>query len=120
MIGDGDPGKVAGLIDDESDLWTAISRTQMLAISVLEDGDQQLADRFAGLLPAPGGLFRQGDQWVDTEFGPVTGRSWVGCHLDEATPFGWSLLVKATIVKIELGEPAAPLLHHRGFYRPLS
>ncbi|MEV4507919.1 flavin reductase family protein [Dactylosporangium sp. NPDC049525] len=117
LVADGDPGRVAGLVDDESELWTAIEATGRFAVTPLAEGDNQLAERFAGLMPAPGGLFATGD-WDDTEFGPVPrGYPWAGCDLDGAREFGWSLLVEATIQRVELAQAAAkPLLHHRGRY----
>ncbi|MFF5122885.1 flavin reductase family protein [Dactylosporangium aurantiacum] len=117
LVADGDPGRVAGLVDDESDLWTALETTGRFAVVPLAEGDNQLAERFAGLMPAPGGLFATGD-WAHTPFGPVPrGYPWAGCRLDRAAAFGWSLLVEATVEVVEPAEPAAkPLLHHRGRY----
>lgn len=117
LVVDGDPGRVVGLVDDESDLWAAVEATGRFAVVPLAEGDNQLAERFAGLMPAPGGLFATGD-WESTEWGPVPrGYPWAGCGLDEARAFGWSLLVEATVQRIDLTDPAAkPLLHHRGRY----
>ena len=117
LVADGDPGRVAGLVDDESDLWTAVEAAGRFAVVPLAEGDNQLAERFAGLMPAPGGLFSTGD-WEATDFGPVPrGYPWAGCDLDGARPYGWSLLVEATVRHIDLGGAAAkPLLHHRGRY----
>nr|WP_239136102.1 flavin reductase family protein [Dactylosporangium siamense] len=117
LVVDGDPGRVVGLVDDESDLWTAIEATGRFAVTPLTEGDNQLAERFAGLMPAPGGLFATGD-WDGTDWGPVPrGYPWAGCGLDSAREFGWSLLVEATIQRVELPATAAkPLLHHRGRY----
>ena len=117
LVVDGEPGRVLGLVDDESDLWEAIEDSGRFAVSLLAADDRQLADRFAGLLPAPGGLFATGD-WEHTLFGPVpAGRSWVGCRLAGAEAKGWSLLVDAVIERIELHDPAEPLVHERGRYR---
>jgi flavin reductase (DIM6/NTAB) family NADH-FMN oxidoreductase RutF len=117
LVVDGDPGRVVGLVDDESDLWTAIEATGRFAVIPLAEGDNQLAERFAGLMPAPGGLFATGD-WDTTDWGPVPrGYPWAGCGLDGARAFGWSLLVEATIQRVDLAATAAkPLLHHRGRY----
>jgi 3-hydroxy-9,10-secoandrosta-1,3,5(10)-triene-9,17-dione monooxygenase reductase component len=121
LVVDGSPGRIVGVVDDESSLWETVSQTQRLVVSVLEVGDEQLADRFAGLLPAPGGLFRD-PVWAETAWGPVlsTASAWAGCRLDGARPFGWGLLVEATIEEVILGEPAPPLVHHRGRYRGIS
>lgn len=121
LVGDGDPGRVLGLVDDESELWTAIEAAGVFAVVPLGERHRQLADRFAGLMPAPGGLFRQ-EQWQQTPYGPVPAGSgtWAGCRLDGARPFGWGLLVEATLETITLGDAETPLIHHRGRYTTLS
>ncbi len=120
MIGDGEPGRLLGLIDDESDLWPAIQKAGRFAVQPLEEGQMQLADRFAGILPAPGGVFRQGEAWAETAYGPVVNATWAGCRLDQARQFGWGLLVEATLEQVELGPAREPLLHHRGSYRHIA
>jgi flavin reductase (DIM6/NTAB) family NADH-FMN oxidoreductase RutF len=121
LVVDGDPGRLLGVLDEESDLWAAIEDAGRFAVTVLTTGDRQLADRFAGLMPAPGGLFVGGD-WRESGYGPVSaGRTgWAGCRLDDARPVGWGLLVEATIEAVELGEAEPPLVHYRGRYRDLA
>jgi 3-hydroxy-9,10-secoandrosta-1,3,5(10)-triene-9,17-dione monooxygenase reductase component len=120
QIVDGDPGRLLGLIDEESDLWEAASASGRVVVLPLGAEDRQLADRFAGLLPAPGGLFRDAE-WQPTEWGPrLAGRTtWAGCRIDASRPFGWALLVEATIEHVEVGADEPPLLHYRGRYREL-
>jgi 3-hydroxy-9,10-secoandrosta-1,3,5(10)-triene-9,17-dione monooxygenase reductase component len=120
LVADGEPGRMLGLIDDESEVWEAISTAGVFAVCLLSPADKQLADRFAGIMPAPGGLFRQGERWIETGFGPVLDRSWAGCRLDQARRFGWGLLVEATIEEVHLTDRSASLLHHRGSYRQLD
>jgi flavin reductase (DIM6/NTAB) family NADH-FMN oxidoreductase RutF len=117
LVADGEPGRMLGLLDEESDLWAAVERQRTFAVSLLEEDDRQLADRFAGLMPAPGGLFATGE-WAKTGWGPVPrGRSWVGCRLESARAVGWSLLVEAVIERIELEDAGTALVHERGRYR---
>ncbi|WP_433053837.1 flavin reductase family protein [Dactylosporangium sp. CS-033363] len=117
LVVDGDPGRVLGLIDDESDFWAAAEAAGRFAVSLLTPEDRQLADKFAGLMPAPGGLFATGE-WERTDFGPVPrGRSWAGCRLVGAEAKGWSLLVEGELERIELGEAGGALVHERGRYR---
>lgn len=121
LVADGEPGRVIGLLDEESALWAAIGSAGRFTVCPLAQGQRQLADRFAGLAPAPGGLFAQ-DQWDQTDYGPVLAgdRTWVGCVLDTARGYGWGMLVEATIARITLGSgDAAPLAYHRGRYRTL-
>jgi flavin reductase (DIM6/NTAB) family NADH-FMN oxidoreductase RutF len=117
LVVDGDPGRLVGILDDESDLWTAVSAAGRFAVAPLTTAHRQLADRFAGLMPAPGGLFR-GGEWTETPFGPVPADAgaWAGCRLDSAREFGWGLLVEATIERVEIVGDAPPLIHYRGRY----
>lgn len=120
LVADGEPGRLLGLVDEESELWSAASTSGRFAVALLGPAHRQLADRFAGLFPAPGGLFATGE-WTETGYGPVPADAggWSGCRLDGAREYGWALLVEATIEVVELADRAAPLLHHRGRYREL-
>ncbi|MBU2663493.1 flavin reductase family protein [Actinoplanes bogorensis] len=120
VVADGDPGRVLGLIDDESEFWDALEPSGRFALTALTPADRQLADRFAGLMPAPGGLFAA-DEWLDTEYGPVPSgaRTWAGCRLESSRVVGWALLVEAVIEKVEAGPSPAPLIHYRGRYTEL-
>jgi 3-hydroxy-9,10-secoandrosta-1,3,5(10)-triene-9,17-dione monooxygenase reductase component len=121
VVADGAPGRLLGLVDDESALWDAISHAGRFTMTPLGPDDRQLADRFAGLMPAPGGLFAGGG-WVDTEYGPVPADAgtWVGCRLDSAREYGWAMLVEATIETIRVSGAAEPLVHYRGRYHGLA
>jgi 3-hydroxy-9,10-secoandrosta-1,3,5(10)-triene-9,17-dione monooxygenase reductase component len=119
LIIDGEPGHVIGVISDEADLWTAIKATERFAMIQLSTEDRQVADRFAGLLPAPGGPFRAGG-WQPTEYGPVpSDRTWAGCRLETGRPYGWGLLVEASIETITFAPAAAALSHVGGRYRDI-
>jgi flavin reductase (DIM6/NTAB) family NADH-FMN oxidoreductase RutF len=121
LVADGQPGLVLGLVNDESEFWEAAEAAGRFAVVPLPAAARQLADRFAGLLPAPGGLFAQ-EPWESTDYGPVPAGtpSWAGCRLLDATPAGWSLLVRAEIEKIVTDTDEDPLLYFRGRYRHLS
>jgi 3-hydroxy-9,10-secoandrosta-1,3,5(10)-triene-9,17-dione monooxygenase reductase component len=122
LVADGSPGRVLGLVDEESEFWDAAATAGRFTVTPLGPGDQQLADRFAGLMPAPGGLFAGGG-WTETEFGPVPAGAgtWAGCRLDGQRPYGWGLLIEATIEAIQLDDAGfVPLLHFRGRYRGLD
>ncbi|GAB1643965.1 flavin reductase family protein [Krasilnikovia sp. MM14-A1259] len=121
VVADGEPGRIVGLVDEESDFWDALSAAGRFAVTALEADDQQLADRFAGLMPAPGGLFTQGS-WEQTDYGPVPAgaRTWAACRLEGARPCGWALLVEATVETVRLDAVPDPLVHFRGRYRRLA
>ncbi|PZG01368.1 flavin reductase family protein [Micromonospora deserti] len=120
LIAEGEPDRLLGLVDAESDLWAAAEEAGRFAVAPLGPAHRQLADRFAGLFPSPGGLFATG-AWTDTPYGPVPtdAGGWAGCRLDTAREYGWGLLVEATIETVELAEETEPLLHYRGRYRQL-
>jgi flavin reductase (DIM6/NTAB) family NADH-FMN oxidoreductase RutF len=121
LVADGEPGRVLGLIDEESDLWDSLETAGRFAVAPLEPADRQLADRFAGLMPAPGGLFATGD-WTATEYGPVPSHAgtWAGCRLESSRECGWALLVTGVIETIVVNRNPAPLVHYRGRYRELG
>ncbi|MFC7529080.1 flavin reductase family protein [Actinoplanes sp. GCM10030250] len=121
LVADGEPGRVLGLIDEESDFWDAALASGVFAVVPLTPADRQLADRFAGLMPAPGGLFATGE-WRQTPYGPVPARAttWAGCRLDGNRPYGWALLVEGRIESTEIATSAAPLVHYRGRYAELA
>lgn len=118
LVVDGAPGSVLGILDPESELWEMVERTGRFAVAPLRATDAQLADKFAGQMPAPGGPF-SGYQWQDTPFGPVLAgvSGWAGCHLGTGQEVGWGLLVTGTIAHVDIGaEESEPLIHHRGRY----
>jgi len=121
LVADGEPGRVLGLIDEESEFWDAVSVARSFAVTPLGPGDEQLAERFAGLMPSPGGLFATGE-WTQTEYGPVPAGAgtWAGCRLESDRPCGWALLVQATIEQFHLDAAPVPLLHFRGRYQRLN
>lgn len=124
LVADGEPGLVVALIDADSDLYAAATRSGRVAVTLLGRRDAQLADAFAGLTPAPGGAFRLAS-WRDTEWGPVLEHAgaWAGCHLldEPAVPTGWAVLLRARIEHVEIAEmDDDPLVHHRGRYRHLE
>jgi 3-hydroxy-9,10-secoandrosta-1,3,5(10)-triene-9,17-dione monooxygenase reductase component len=118
LVADGDPPRLLGLVDEESDLWEAAKAAGRFAVTPLGSSHRQLADRFAGLAPAAGGLFA-GDGWTDTPYGPVPAdaSAWAGCRLDGVRPYGWALLVEATVERVEILGEDEPLVHYRGRYR---
>jgi flavin reductase (DIM6/NTAB) family NADH-FMN oxidoreductase RutF len=117
VVVEGDPGMLLGVLDEESDLYQAVRASGRFSVMPLRKDDSQLADRFAGLMPAPGGPF-VGEQWRETEFGPVLAdATFAGCVLEQARPLGWGVLVEATLARIELtSEAQVPLVRHRGKY----
>ncbi|QIX26319.1 flavin reductase [Nocardioides sp. JQ2195] len=122
MVAAGEPGRVLGLIDPDSDLMDTLASTDLAVVSLLHYRHHNLADVFAGTVPAPGGQFRQlreGVDWLETSWGPLLSdvTTWVGVRLETVVETGWSNLVTATIEKAEIGDDGEPLVHRRGRYQ---
>ncbi len=118
MVAAGDPGRVLGLVDPDSDLAEALQRTGRAVVHLLGWEHRNLADAFAGAAPAPGGAFRLGS-FEQTTWGPrlKDAETWVGVSLESAADVGWSSLVTCVIDEVALGDDAPPLVHRRGRYQ---
>jgi flavin reductase (DIM6/NTAB) family NADH-FMN oxidoreductase RutF len=122
MVAHGDPAHVLALVDPDSELAAALRETGRGVVQLLSWAHRDLADAFAGIAPAPGGVFRLGS-WTDTEWGPLLDgvSAWAGFTVAGTTEVGWSVLVDGVLERIELGDPEEPLVHRRGRYvRPGS
>jgi flavin reductase (DIM6/NTAB) family NADH-FMN oxidoreductase RutF len=115
LVVPGDPGQVVALVDPDSDLGSALGAGDALTVSVLGPNDTYLAEAFAGLAPAPGGMFRLG-QWTQTEWGPVLqGSTWLAATVTDLSPLGRALEVTATVESVGLARTEV-LVHQRGRY----
>jgi flavin reductase (DIM6/NTAB) family NADH-FMN oxidoreductase RutF len=115
MVVLGEPARILGLVDPDSDLATAIQRTSAVVVQLLTWTDRGLAEGFAGTAPAPGGVFRQAE-FVDTEWGPrlASADTWAGVRLEDSAELGWSLLLTGSVEHLEIGTADDLLLHRRG------
>jgi flavin reductase (DIM6/NTAB) family NADH-FMN oxidoreductase RutF len=120
VVVEGEPGRLLGVLDEESSLFAALGVGAGFAVIALTGDDRQLADAFAGLMPAPGGPFTLA-RWDRTTYGPVLAgaATWAGCRLAASRPIGWGQLFEATIERVELAPAAGPLVHWRGRYQTL-
>jgi len=118
LVAPGDPARVLGLVDPDSDFFDASTETGTAVVALLTWAHRDLADAFAGVAPAPGGPFRTGT-WRDTEWGPLLDgvSSWAGVRLEGAgQDVGWSVLLQGTVEHVEIGPETEPLVHRRGRY----
>jgi flavin reductase (DIM6/NTAB) family NADH-FMN oxidoreductase RutF len=117
MVANGAPGRVLGLLDQDSDLLGALEHSGLAAIQLLEWADRDLAEAFGGVAPAPGGPFTLGS-WTDTSHGPVlTDRTHALVRLESLVEVGWSVLATTAIEDVGVVEDHHPLEHRRGRYR---
>lgn len=118
MVAHGDPAHLLALVDPDSDLADRLRETGRGVVQLLSWEHRDLAEAFAGLAPAPGGLFRLGT-WEQTGWGPLLAgvSAWAGFAVaGEPAEVGWSALVDGVIEHVHLGEPVEPLVHRRGRY----
>ncbi|NUR06579.1 MAG: flavin reductase [Nocardioidaceae bacterium] len=118
MVANGEPAHVLALVDPDADLAAAVARTGTAVVGLLQWRHRDLADAFAGVAPAPGGVFRTGT-WTDSDWGPVLDgvSAWAGVRFAGAgTEVGWSLLLDGTVEHVEVTDADEPLVHRRGRY----
>lgn len=117
MVAAGEPARVLGLVDPDSDLALALEDTGRAVVQLLRWPHRDLAEAFAGTAPAPGGAFRMA-AFEATEWGPrlADTTTWAGVAVESTVPVGWSLLVTGVVEELVVGDDADPLLHRRGRY----
>ena len=118
MLANGSPAHALALVDPDSDFAAALGSAGRCVVQLLEWRHREIADAFAGIAPAPGGLFTLGS-WEDTQWGPrlLDTSAWAGVRVaEESRDVGWSLLVDTVIEQIEIGDETQPLVHRRGRY----
>lgn len=118
---EGEVPRAAALLGPGADVLEAVERSGAFVAHVLDDTKAVVADLFAGLRPAPGGVFKV-VATEPTRFGPrlVEVGDWAGCELEEIRPLGDQMLVVGTIVEVEVSDLADPLVYFRGVYRRLA
>ncbi len=117
MVAHGEPGRVLALVDPDSDLRDRLEDTGRAVVHLLRWEHRDLAEAFAGQLPAPGGPFTTG-RWEQTAHGPrlVTATSWAEVEVESIVEVGWSALVTATLARASVGPDDDSLEHRRGRY----
>ncbi|WP_426244158.1 flavin reductase family protein [Nocardioides sp. LHG3406-4] len=119
LVVPGVPPMVIGLLDPDSDLGQLLrgSEAARCVVQLLEWRHRDLAEQFAGQMPAPGGAFAQA-QWVQTGSGPrlADASTWAEVVVGDVRDVGWSVEVTAAIAGLVVGDDDEPLLHRRGRY----
>ncbi len=117
MIALGEPAVLVGLLDPDSDLADHLQSAAQVpcVVQLLEWRHHDLAEKFAGQMPAPGGLFGAAD-WLESAYGPrlVDAETWAECVVRDVRELGWSIEFTCRIESGTLGVLDDPLLHRRG------
>lgn len=119
MVATGEPARLLALVDPDSDFVDTLAETRRAVVHLLRWEHHQLADVFAGVVPAPGGPFRQAS-FTETDAGPRldSATTWASVTLESISDVGWSALVTCTLDDATIGEEPDPLVHRRGRYQP--
>lgn len=119
MVALGEPPVVVGLLDPDSDLAEVLQDAPdaRCVVQLLEWRHHDVAEKFAGQMPSPGGLFAATD-WVESAYGPRLPdvETWAECVVRDVREVGWSIEVTCRIESVTVGVPDDPLLHRRGRY----
>lgn len=119
LVAGGEPGRLLVLLDPDADLTERLLETGRGVAQLMSWRDRDLADAFAGTVPAPGGPWRLGS-WIPTNHGPrlASATTWVLVSVESAMDVGWSRLVTCVVDEVVVGEDDEPLVHRRGRYAP--
>lgn len=121
IVTEGEPPHVLGTVGDLTDLLEAVRATGRFMVHVLAEADRDVAERFAGATPAPGGPFR-GLAVEQGAHGPVLSAvaTRAACRLADESRRGYPVLLDGIIEAATIGDLDAPLTHFRGQYRRLA
>ena len=121
LVAEGEPGRILGLVGNLTELWDAVAATRTFVVHVLGREHRDLADRFAGRVPVPGGAFA-GVATTPSAWGPVLDEvpARAACRLEDAGPAGYALLLRGTVEHLDLDGPDDPLVWFRARYRRLA
>jgi flavin reductase (DIM6/NTAB) family NADH-FMN oxidoreductase RutF len=117
LVVGGEPPLVVGMLDPDSALAEALDVGSRVVVQLLGWEHRDLAEQFAGLMPAPGGAFAAAT-WEQTAAGPrlASASTWATGTVADVRLLGWSLEVACTLDEIVLGTDEEPLVHRRGRY----
>lgn len=117
LVVGGEPPLAVGMLDPDSALGEALDVGDRVVVHLLEWEHRDLAEQFAGLMPAPGGPFAAA-VWEQTPAGPrlASASTWATGTVSDVRLLGWSLEVVCELDEVVLGPDDEPLVHRRGRY----
>ena len=121
VVAEGDPSRIYFLLGSTTDLFYGLEETGKFVVHVLEEGNEAIADVFAGLRPSPGGRFA-GLNVEQTPWGPVLTdiptRAY--CTFEGGDEETFFIVAEGAIDKLEMSDVEDPLVYFRGRYRNLG
>ncbi len=117
IVIDGEPAVTRMVVGPNSDLWSVVSDSGRFIVHICAFEHHGLADVFAGIAPAPGGVF-VGMGVTDTEWGPVLDAipDRIYCVMTGLDEVGYSGVLSGRVEKVEISAIDDPLVHFRGGY----
>lgn len=118
---EGDPALVYAAVGPNSDLFDKVQSTGKFVVHICRQGQDGLAEVFAGLRPSPGGMF-SGTEWELSDWGPVLSeiQDRAFCTMRSIEERGWSGILIGEVNDIAHTDLIDPLVHFRGAYRKLG
>lgn len=116
------PGRLLACLTTGGDALAAVAATGQFAVSVLSDGQEFLADRFAGRAPLVNPRFAGVKHRLTRLGNPVLEDSlaWFDCGVDSVVDQGDHAVVFGSVREAGYGTGLAPLLYFDGKYRVLQ
>lgn len=118
---EGAPPLVYAAVGPNSDLFDVVRVSGRFVVHICQQGQDGLAEVFAGLRPSPGGLFANA-AWEPSEWGPTLtdAPDRAFCSLQSMDDSGWSGILIGSVDEITHTDLVDPLIHFRGRYRKLE
>ena len=115
-----DPPLMLACLDRGSRTLAAVRTTGRFSVSILGEGDEELARAFASKVPPPEKWASV--DWIDADGLPrIAGALvWIACELRDLLDGGDHVILTGTVSDLARDEDAAPLVFHHGEYRPLG
>ena len=113
-----EPMLMLACLDRGSRTLLAVQAADRFGISVLHEGQEEIARNFATKAPVPEKW--EGVEWTDRDGVPAIDDAllWLACDLRDVVSAGDHVIVTGEVTDLAAGE-GDPLVFHGGEYRPL-
>jgi 3-hydroxy-9,10-secoandrosta-1,3,5(10)-triene-9,17-dione monooxygenase reductase component len=114
-----EPMLMLACLDRGSRTLLAVQAADRFGVSVLHEGQEEIARGFATKAPVPRKW--DGVEWTDRDGVPAIDDAllWLACDLRDVVSAGDHVIVTGEVTGLKVGE-GKPLVFHDGEYRPLN